>query len=205
LALELQRVGAHVHGFDIDEDQVRTARAAGIRAEVADGSQLIDILDGRFDAAICRRVLWHESQPAGIVREMARITRPGGRVIAIEPDLVALEASRFTDADDAALAAAVMAQLCEAVDDTTGIDFRIGSRLPTLFADAGLLDATLAEHADGPPPGLAPDGLERDMHRGCGGDADAWDRWAALPDRGGPPRRGMFTCVAIVRSLSSRT
>jgi SAM-dependent methyltransferase len=41
--------------------------------------------DGAFNAAVCSRVLIHAADPERIVAEMARVVRPGGRVLCIEP------------------------------------------------------------------------------------------------------------------------
>lgn len=46
--------------------------------------------DGSFDAARCERVLMHLDDPAAALREMRRVVRPGGRVVATEPDWASL-------------------------------------------------------------------------------------------------------------------
>lgn len=42
--------------------------------------------DDSFDAAHCERVLMHLANPTAALREMRRVVRPGGRVVAAEPD-----------------------------------------------------------------------------------------------------------------------
>jgi ubiquinone/menaquinone biosynthesis C-methylase UbiE len=42
--------------------------------------------DGEFDAAHCERVLMHLDDPAAALREIRRVVRPGGWVVAAEPD-----------------------------------------------------------------------------------------------------------------------
>jgi ubiquinone/menaquinone biosynthesis C-methylase UbiE len=42
--------------------------------------------DGRFDAVRTERVLMHVPDAAGAMAELARVTRPGGRVVMVEPD-----------------------------------------------------------------------------------------------------------------------
>jgi ubiquinone/menaquinone biosynthesis C-methylase UbiE len=46
--------------------------------------------DDEFDAARVERVLMHVADPARVVAEMARVVRPGGRVMAVEPDWATL-------------------------------------------------------------------------------------------------------------------
>jgi SAM-dependent methyltransferase len=71
-------------GVDRSEGYVAYARAAlGGPAEfaVADGRRL-PVADGRFDVAVSGLVLNFVPEPALAAREMARVTRPGGRVAA---------------------------------------------------------------------------------------------------------------------------
>lgn len=42
--------------------------------------------DASFDAAHCERVLMHLDDPTAALRELRRVVRPGGRVVAVEPD-----------------------------------------------------------------------------------------------------------------------
>ncbi|MFQ6171287.1 methyltransferase domain-containing protein [Oryzobacter sp. R7] len=42
--------------------------------------------DGSVDAVTCERVLQHLDDPEGAVREMARVLRPGGRVVLLDSD-----------------------------------------------------------------------------------------------------------------------
>lgn len=52
----------------------------------ADGRRL-PFPDGHFDAAVCNLVLLWSPDPAAVVREMARVVRPGGTVLcSMEPD-----------------------------------------------------------------------------------------------------------------------
>jgi SAM-dependent methyltransferase len=43
--------------------------------------------DASFDVATAERVLMHQEDPTDTLREMRRVVRPGGLVVAIEPDL----------------------------------------------------------------------------------------------------------------------
>ena len=57
----------------------RTAPGARIALRHADGAHLPFTAD-RFDAALAITVILHVADPLAVVREMARVTRPGGRV-----------------------------------------------------------------------------------------------------------------------------
>ena len=55
------------------------AGRARIALRVGDGNRL-PFAAGRFDATLAITVILHVAQPATVVREMTRVTRPGGRV-----------------------------------------------------------------------------------------------------------------------------
>ena len=130
-------------GVDLVWDHVRTARqtTAGINQRAhfaaADACRL-PFTDGTFDSSYCVAVLQHVRDVTAAVREFARVTRPGGRVVAVEPDNAArywyssAESGRRTfDASSAFFAA-----LARARGD--GGEPSVGPRLPTLFADEGI-------------------------------------------------------------------
>ncbi len=69
------------------------AREAAARAGVADilesctsRAETLPFQEGSFDRSFCRWLLLHVESPAGVVREMRRVTRPGGRVMCVEVD-----------------------------------------------------------------------------------------------------------------------
>ena len=45
----------------------------------------VPVADGEFDAILCTEVLEHVAQPIKVVQEMARILKPGGRLILTAP------------------------------------------------------------------------------------------------------------------------
>jgi ubiquinone/menaquinone biosynthesis C-methylase UbiE len=62
-------------------------RAAGARVEYVDGhAEALPFDDESVDALRCERVLQHVDNPAAVVREMARVLRPGGRIALIDTD-----------------------------------------------------------------------------------------------------------------------
>jgi SAM-dependent methyltransferase len=81
----------HLFGVDIVFERVREAHAAtrGMNARVgyatADARRL-PFADASFDSTYCVAVLQHIRDLPGTLAEIARVTRPGGRVVIVEPD-----------------------------------------------------------------------------------------------------------------------
>jgi SAM-dependent methyltransferase len=82
-----------VVGLDHAPTMVAQARArvatAGLDAVVtveAGDAYHLPFADDSFDAAHCERVLMHLDDPTAVLREMARVVRPGGRIVVAEPD-----------------------------------------------------------------------------------------------------------------------
>jgi SAM-dependent methyltransferase len=87
-----ERVGpaGFVVGVDYDPEMVAEAerRAAGFKCvwhRVGD-AQALPFEDDEFDAARCERLFQHLPDPDAAVREMMRVVRPGGRVVAVDTD-----------------------------------------------------------------------------------------------------------------------
>jgi len=87
------RVGpqGRVAGVDLSEAMVETARTAATRSGHAIELQVASVFelpfgDGAFDAVRAERVFQHLDDPEAGLREMLRVTRPGGRVMVIDPD-----------------------------------------------------------------------------------------------------------------------
>ncbi len=78
---------AMVIGLDFDESRLRFAQsqhsADNLRYELGDMAHM-PFEDGRIDLVFCRFVLVHDQDPTGVLREMARVTRPGGDVVAYD-------------------------------------------------------------------------------------------------------------------------
>ncbi len=81
----------HLFGVDLVVDRVRQAHAAtrGINARVgyaaADAGRLPFGADS-FDSTYCVAVLQHIRDMSSAVAEIARVTRPAGRILIVEPD-----------------------------------------------------------------------------------------------------------------------
>ena len=88
-----------------------------------------------FDATFCVAVLQHVRDAEAAVSEFARVTRTGGRVLAVEPDNSAHYAYSSVPGGSAAFAlAARLFAAAAAVRGDAG-DPAIGPRLPKLFAE----------------------------------------------------------------------
>lgn len=90
--------------------------------------------DASFDAAHCERVLIHLEDPVAALREMRRVVRPGGRIVAAEPDWSGM---RIDHADREALAVLVERDLRSIRQPDMGLT------LFRFFADAGLVERTV--------------------------------------------------------------
>ncbi|HSJ73520.1 MAG TPA: methyltransferase domain-containing protein, partial [Miltoncostaeaceae bacterium] len=138
-----QRVapGGRAIGVDASEAMVAEARRRAAEA----GERGVEFLrsdvrslalpDGAVDGCRAERVLQHVEDPAGAIAEMARVVRPGGSVVAAEPDWGTLViASRDPEA-----AAEVAAAACRRL--RSGL---VGRALRRLFAEAGLAEVAVA-------------------------------------------------------------
>ncbi len=76
------------HGIDINEEDIETARSlnqdSDIQYDIGDITALT-FPDGYFDSIICIDVLEHVEQPEAVLRELARVLKPAGQLIASIP------------------------------------------------------------------------------------------------------------------------
>jgi SAM-dependent methyltransferase len=80
-------------GVDLEPEWVgeatRQAGAAGLLDRFSYQAASVDALpfaDGSFDLVTCQTVLIHVPDPEAVIAEMVRVTRPGGQVLAAEPN-----------------------------------------------------------------------------------------------------------------------
>jgi SAM-dependent methyltransferase len=122
-----------VVGVDRSEDLVaeahsRTRSSPGVEVLVGD-AQALPFSENEFSAARVERVLMHVDEPRAVLRELARVTRPAGRVVVTEPDWDTL----IVDSDDLGMARRVARAHAERIRHPD-----IGRRLTRLASQAGL-------------------------------------------------------------------
>jgi ubiquinone/menaquinone biosynthesis C-methylase UbiE len=124
-----------VVGVDGSQAMIEAARrrhggVEGLSFEVADAGDL-PFDDATFDACRIDRVLQHIADPAPVVREMARVLRPEGVLVAYDNDWETLT----VDSGDRALTRVVLNAWCDRFPSGW-----IGRQLLPLFLQAGLRD-----------------------------------------------------------------
>jgi SAM-dependent methyltransferase len=80
-AERLARAGVDVVAVDQSERMVELTRARGVDARVAD-VQALPFADGEFDVAVANFMLYHVPDVDRALGELARVLRPGGRLVA---------------------------------------------------------------------------------------------------------------------------
>lgn len=137
--LGLMPPGATATGLDISETMIAEARrrTARLRPQVTfDLGSAMDLPydDGSFGACRAETVLQHLAEPEQAIREMARVTRPGGRIAVLEFDLGAA----MVDHPDREMTRMILDTWA---DDA--VQGWIGRQLPRLFRQAGLADMSV--------------------------------------------------------------
>jgi SAM-dependent methyltransferase len=94
--------------------------------------------DGSFDCTFCVAVLQHVPDAAEALREFARVTAQGGRILAVEPDNEARYWYSSSQAGQDAFAAARRFFDVQAASRGEALEPRVGPRLPTLFNETGI-------------------------------------------------------------------
>jgi len=78
----VQELAAELVGIDQSERMVEIQRAKGIDARVGDVEEL-PFADGEFDLAVAAWMLYHVPDIERALGELARVLRPGGRLVAV--------------------------------------------------------------------------------------------------------------------------
>jgi SAM-dependent methyltransferase len=167
--------GARVVGVDVNarmarESRSRSARHDGLTFLVAEAGRL-PFAGSSFDAVWVKRTLMHLADPGGAIAEMARVVRPGGRVVAVEPDSeVVLLDSGLADVTRRLLAYRAGGYICPWA----------GRQLRRLMLEAGLIDVRATVDS------MAVTNL-----------ADAEARLRLLSMASGAARRGVLTATEV--------
>lgn len=86
LAARVQaELGSHVVAVDQSERMVQLTRERGVDARVGDVQDL-PFDDGEFDCAVAAWMLYHVPDVEQALDELARVLRPGGRLVAVTND-----------------------------------------------------------------------------------------------------------------------
>lgn len=149
-------------GVDLQLERVSAALKAtrGMNARVAfaaaDAAQL-PFEDASFDSTFCVAVLQHVRDVPAALAEFARVTKPGGRILAVEPDNAARYWFSSVESGTAAFMQArrfFAAAAAARGDHTEG---EIGPRLAAQFVAAGIeplsvhVFPVVTSHLGGPP------------------------------------------------------
>jgi SAM-dependent methyltransferase len=104
---------------------------------VAD-ARFLPFADTVFDSTYCVAVLQHIRDVGQAIREFARVTAPGGRIVAVEPDNAARYLYSSTPAGMRAFETG--ARFFSSLADVRGesMDGAVGPKLPMLFASHGI-------------------------------------------------------------------
>lgn len=128
------KIGSSLFGIDLDFERLSFARnhdrqSRYLTAEAAS----IPMKSNTFDLVLCHYLMLWLRDPVSVLREMLRVTKPGGHILALaEPDY----SSRIDE--PAALAGLGKSQIKSLIKQ--GANPSIGRTLPALFQSAGCSD-----------------------------------------------------------------
>jgi ubiquinone/menaquinone biosynthesis C-methylase UbiE len=154
LLARLSNGKAKILGIDSNEKSIKAATAdskeAGLSQTVSfrpGDVNKIPLEDGFADLVCCRTLLMHLPNPVKAVKEMVRITKIGGSVVAVEPGRM----TGFYDPNDEAyvkLARRASNAWHDGIKKLEGKEYRIGEKLPGIFQKAELSEIKAEIQAD---------------------------------------------------------
>lgn len=131
---------ARIVGIEIEPANVERARARtaefGERVRIDLGDALaIDAADGHYDLTVCRHVVHAVSDPPALLRELQRVTKPGGwmHVLAEDYGMIHFHGTRL--ATDRYWREGPIE-----FGFNTGTDLTIGRRIPAMMGALGVYD-----------------------------------------------------------------
>jgi ubiquinone/menaquinone biosynthesis C-methylase UbiE len=130
-------------GVDVSESMIAEARKrsedTGLSVEFAVGdARRLDFADGSFDACRTERALQYLAVPAEALAELVRITRSGGRILALEPD----HETTFVFPGNKT----TTREILNAYTDSYASGW-IGRQLLSLYVDVGLVEVAVVPEA----------------------------------------------------------
>jgi SAM-dependent methyltransferase len=129
-----ERFTGTICGLDLDFGFLRQAAENTQRSKLIQGNAFhLPLPTGRFDLVYCHFLLLWVSDPLQVIREMKRVTCPGGHIMALaEPDY----GGRIDYPDALALSGKWQIEALQ----RQGADPQVGRKLAELFLTAGLKD-----------------------------------------------------------------
>jgi len=123
-------------GVGLDASAVMIGEAAGRGGAFVRGdAHALPFPDGTFEGCRADRTFQHLADPERALAELVRVTRPGGRVVVVDPD----QETIVVDGVDLAIVRRVKQFRCDA-----GLRHGdLAHRLPRLFRAAGLIDVAV--------------------------------------------------------------
>lgn len=91
---QMKEIGWQTVGIDFDPVAIAAAKQRGLDVRVGD-LESQEFSDGSFDVVLMKHVLEHLPDPQYSMRTIRRILRPGGRLIAVTPNVDSWGSSRF--------------------------------------------------------------------------------------------------------------
>jgi SAM-dependent methyltransferase len=145
--------GGRVVGVDLDAALASSARELTREKGLANAEIIqadarhTGLPSSSFDLVHARTLLVNIPYPGQVAAEMARLTKPGGWVASMEPDMPGMLCHPPHPAWDR------LVEISTATYRSDGADLRVGRRVPGLLRDAGLTDIAAEARADFYPPG----------------------------------------------------
>lgn len=122
-----------ITGTDLNPDLLAAAsERLGLTVELVEADAVnLPFEKNEFGAVLIERMLQHVADPTAVVREAARVVRPGGAVLVVEPDWTTLGIASGDPSVTAVVLAAVRGQIRHP---------GVGRELRRLLVDAGATD-----------------------------------------------------------------
>lgn len=99
----------------------------------------LPVPDACADLVFCNSLLWRQTDPVAVLTEMRRALRPGGRIVAAEPDGGLIHSYHPDRPRLAELEGRFQECYARGAQELDKRNYDIGRRLPSLFLSAGLV------------------------------------------------------------------